>query len=312
MNVLIGLILFAAGAVLAIWATERLLEGLVGLALLAGLSTFVVGALLSGLEAENIAVGVAASHAKAPAIALGSVFGGATFLVCVALGAGAIWSPLHVRLPRSFLLIAAAAPLLVGLALIGPSTSRLAGAALLLCFAAAMAYLLVASRRQVLMASKEVEEAEEKREGAPVIVGMTVLGLAGVGVGGELVSAGASRLVAYLGIPALLMGMVVAPAVIELEEVIRQAVPAREGHPEVSAGNLLGTLLYFTLFNLGVIALVAPVQVLPRVRTLDWPFLIGSTWLALLFLWRGHVTRVEGGVLIGAYAVYIILHLILR
>src|SRR5438067_7475161 len=118
MDLVLGLVLFALGAGLAIWATEQLLEGLVGLALLVGLSTFVVGALLSGLEAENIAVGLAASHGHAPALALGSVFGGASFLVCVALGLGSIIAPLRVRLPRSYVLLAATAPVVVGIALI--------------------------------------------------------------------------------------------------------------------------------------------------------------------------------------------------
>ena len=36
-----------------------------------------------------------------------------------------------------------------------------------------------------------------------------------------------------------------------VEEVIRQAIPAREGRPDVSAGNLVGTVIYFVLFNLG-------------------------------------------------------------
>ena len=38
-------------------------------------------------------------------------------------------------------------------------------------------------------------------------------------------------------------------------------IPAGEGHPDVSAGNLLGTVLYFVLFNLGLIALATPVRV---------------------------------------------------
>ena len=312
MDVLVALLLFGGGAALAIWATERFLEGLVGLALLIGMSTFVVGALLSGLEAENIAVGVAASHAGAPAIALGTVFGGAVFLVCVALGLGGIIAPLTIRLPRPFLLLGGCAPVVAGLALIGPTTSRLAGAALLLCFAGAMAYLVIASRGKKLLESEEVEEAEEEQRGPLVVVGLTLLGLAAISVGGDLVAEGAKRLVAHLGIPALLMGMVVTPAVIELEEVIRQAVPAKEGHPEVSAGNLLGTLLYFTLFNLGIIALVAPVHVPPLTRTLDWPFLVFATWLGLFFLWRGRVGRAEGSLLLAAYAGYFLLHLILR
>jgi cation:H+ antiporter len=312
MDVLAGLLLFAGGALLAIWATERLLEGLVGLALLVGLSTFVVGALLSGLETENIAVGVAASHAGAPAVALGSVFGGATFLVCMALGLGALIAPLEVRLPRPFLLIGAATPVLAGLALIGGSTPRAAGAALLVAFALAMGYLVLASRQKPLLLSDEVEEAEEERRGPLAVIGLTLLGLVLVSLGGELVAEGAKRLVSHLGIPALLMGMVITPAVIELEEVIRQATPAREGHPEVSAGNLLGTLLYFTLFNLGIIVMVAPLRVPVLVRTLDWPFLVGASWLAIALLWRGRVDRRAGVVLVGVYACYLVLHIVLR
>jgi cation:H+ antiporter len=312
MDVLVGLVLFGLGAALAVWSTERLLEGLVGLALLVGLSSFVVGALLSGLEAENIAVALAASHGNQPALALGSVFGGATFLVCVALGLGGIIAPLRVRLPRPFLLLGALAPVLVGLALIGGSTARLSGAALLLCFAAAMAYLVLASRRRPLLVSEEVEEAEKERHGPLVVVALTILGLVAVSAGGELITEGAKRLVAHLSVPVLVMGMVVTPAVIELDEVVRQAVPAKEGHPEVSAGNLLGTLLYFTLCNLGLIALLAPVRTPVLVRTLDWPFLVAATWLAIVFLWRGRVGRIEGAILLAAYALYVLLHVLLR
>src|SRR6266487_914312 len=108
MSTLIAVALFVVGAVLAIWATERLLEGLVSLATLLRLSAFAVGAVLSGLEAENIAVGLAAGSRWTAPVALGTVFGGAIFLVCVALGLGALLFPLEVRLPRGVLVVFAA------------------------------------------------------------------------------------------------------------------------------------------------------------------------------------------------------------
>jgi cation:H+ antiporter len=283
---------------------------MVGLARLTALSTFAVGALLSGLEAENIAVGLAAAvgaGAGAP-IALGTVFGGATFLVCVALGLGAILYPIQVKLPRGFLAVMAIAPVLPGVAIYGGSTGRLAGVILLFCFGCAMLYLIVASRGRVFLESEEVREAIEEKTEWPKAVGMTLLGLVAVALGGDLVATGAQRLIVLLGVPALLMGMVLTPAVIELEEVVRQAIPSREGHPEVSAGNLIGTLLYFVLFNLGLIAVVAPVAVDPSIRTLDWPFLVAVTWLATFFLARGRVGRSEGVALLGAYVAYIWLH----
>ena len=307
----LSLALFIVGVLIAIWATDRLLAGLVGLAALTALSTFAIGALLSGFEAENVAVGLAAAMGGgtgAP-IALGTVFGGATFLVCVALGLGGLLYPMKVGLPAGFLVVLAAAPVLAGLAIFGSSTGRLAGVVLLIAFAAAMFYLIVASRGHDFLENEEVEEALEEKPTWRAALGTTLLGLVAIGVGGELVATGAQRLVATLGVPALLMGMVITPAAIELEEVFRQAIPTRQGHPEVSAGNLVGTLLYFVLFNLGLIAVVAPIQVEPSIRTLDWPFLVGVSWLATLFLARGKVGRVEGAILLVAYAGYVALHL---
>ena len=119
-------------------------------------------------------------------------------------------------------------------------------------------------------------------------------------------------MIGSFSLPAGLIGMVATPAAIELEEVIRQAGPARQGRPDVSAGNLVGTILSFVLFDLGLIALVAPVHVSPLTRTLDWPFLIAGTWLAALFLRRGGVSRAEGAVLLALYAVYVGAHVFLR
>lgn len=117
-----------------------------------------------------------------------------------------------------------------------------------------------------------------------------------------------------LSIGAFLVGVVVVitPAAIEIEEVIRQAVPAREGRPDASFGNLVGTVLYFVLFNLGLIATAAPVHVSALTRTLDWPFLVASVWLATLFFWRGGISRTQGVLLLAVYPVYIAAHLVLR
>ena len=308
----IALTFFVVGAALAIWSTERLLDGLVGLAALTTLSTFVMGALLSGLEAENIAVGVAAGSHGSAEIALGTVFGGATFLVTVALGLGALIAPLELRLPRSFLLLLAGAPVLAGLAVIGDRTTSVAGVGLLVAFGAAMAFIIWRSRRKGFLVGAKVEEARAERPRWVGVIGLTVLGLAGLTIGGELVAGGAERMIATLGLPALLVGMVLTPAAIEIEEVFRQAIPARRGHPEVSAANLLGTLLYFVLFNLGLLSIATPVAVPTQVRTLDWPFLVAVTWLATAFLARGRIGRPEGAVLLLAYALYIALHVVGR
>ncbi len=312
LSALAAIALFAGGAALAIWATDKLLDGLVGLAALTALSTFVMGALLSGLEAENIAVGLAAGAREASSIALGTVFGGAIFLMTIALGLGGLIAPLHIRLPRPFLGIIGGSPVLAGLAIVGDRTTPAAGIVLLVSFAAAMTYIVWQARKRTFLISPTVETARAERHRWPAVVRITLVGLIGLAIGGELVAEGAERLIGTLGLPALLVGMVLTPAAIEIEEVFRQAIPAKRGHPEVSGANLLGTLLYFVLFNLGLLALVTPVAVPVQVRTLDWPFLIAVTWLATLFLARGRVGRPEGAILVLCYIGYVGLHVALR
>jgi len=309
---LLALALFGLGVVIVVWATERFLEGLVGVAALAGVSTFAISAVLSGFEAENVAVGVASGAEGLDSLALGTVFGGAIFLVCVALGLAAMLFPLRVRLPRPLLLIFAATPIVAGLALMAPTLQRPVGLVLLLAFAAAMAGLLFFGRGQAVFESEALEEYEKSRPSGARSVGLTLVGLIAMTLGGELVAKGAGGLLGAFPIPPLFLGMVIGPLAIEAEEVIRQAVATRAGHPEVAAGNLVGTMLYFVLFNLGVIALATPVPVQPLVLAFDWPFAIAATALATVYLWGGGVNRWQGLSLLAAYLVFAVGHIVLR
>jgi len=298
---------FAGGVVLVVLATERLLEGLVGMATILRVAPFAVSAVVSGMEAENIAVGLAAGSRGAAEVALGTVFGGSIFVVCMALGAGALIVPLRVRLPRSVLALVAVAPLLAGLPLIAGVTPRWTGAVLLLLFALSMIHLLRASRRHTFMESDEVSEALEKRRPLWLVLALTAAGIALITAGGELVASGATRLIADAGLGAGLVGMVLTPAAIEAEEIVRQVVPARAGRHDVSAGNAVGTLLWFVLANLGLIALVTPVRVPRLTRAVDWPFLVAATWLATAFLARGRVGRMACAALVALAVAYAIL-----
>ncbi len=309
---LLAVAVFAGGVVLVVLATERLLEGLVGLAIIARVAPFAMSAVVSGMEAENIAVGLAAGSRGAGAVALGTVFGGTIFVVCVALGAGAMIVPLRVRLPPGVLLLFAAAPLLAGLPLVSGTTPRWTGAVLLAAFGATLLYVVRVSRHHQFMENEEVEEAAEKRRPLAAVIALTVAGIALVTAGGELVASGATRLIADAGLGAGLVGMVLTPAAIEAEEVVRQVVPARAGRHDVSAGNVVGTLLWFVLATLGLIALCTPVRVPRLTREIDYPFLVAAAWLATAFLARGRVGRMAGATLVALAIAYALVRGLVR
>lgn len=309
---LLSLVLFVTGAAFAVWSAEQLLKGLVTLSVVLRVSAFAIGAVLSGLEAENVAVGLVAGSQGAAAVALGTSFGGAMFLICIALGVGAVLYPLEVSLPREFLAMFVTAPVIAGLAIAFPVTPQWSGAVLLGVFFAEMAYLVIVSRnRNFIAISPEVEEFEERKPRVWVGVGLTILGIVAITVAGWLVAQGAIGVIAGFGVSAAVIGAVVTPAAIEAEEIARQAVPSHRGRHDVAAANAIGTLLYFLLFNLGLIVLVTPVSVPSSVRWVDWPFLIAATALATVFLWRGRVGRLAGASLIAIYAAFVLVHLAL-
>jgi cation:H+ antiporter len=175
-----------------------------------------------------------------------------------------------------------------------------------------MIHLVRVSRRHRFIGSDELREAAEKTWPAWLAALTTVLGLGLIALGGELVARGAVRLVDVLGLSAALVGMVITPAAIEAEEVARQVIPARRGYPDVAAGNVIGTVLYFTLFNLGLIALITPVRVPALTRQLDYPYLVGTVALAGLLLARGRIGRLEGALLTLLAVVFAGLHAVLR
>lgn len=309
MTPLLAVAAFVAGVALVVVATERLLEGLVDVADGLRVAPFVASVILSGLEAENIAVGLAAGQHGAADIALGTSFGGATFLLCIALGAGALIAPLNARLPRGVVLLVPLAALLAGLPILFDATPRWAGLVLLVAFALALGYVIRASRGHRFTAP-DLERPARPPRGLGRAALTTAVGLAGIAVGGELVSVGAEGLVSTVGLGAGLVGMVLTPAAIEAEEVIRQVIPAQRGYGDVSAGNAVGTVLYFLLFNLGLIAVVTPVTVPIQVRVLDWPFLVVAATLAAVALLRGRVGRLEGAGLVGLGFLFALLHVI--
>lgn len=106
------------------------------------------------------------------------------------------------------------------------------------------------------------------------------------------------------------MGAVVTPAAIEAEEVARQVVPSKRGRHDVVAANMIGTVLYFALFNLGLIALITPVSVHDSVRWFDWPFLVASRGVATAFLWTGRLSRAGGITLVALFGVFVAVHLV--
>lgn len=305
------LLLALAVFLLSTWAmvegAEKLTEGLLRTSAAFGVSAFTLGYLFSGIDLENLAVGIAGTVQGLPGISMGTIIGSGVFLLTFAVGATALIRPLSAKTPRRLIAMTLLSPLpLAALALDG-TLSRLDGAILLALSLLLIGFVLRTARTHPLYQASEKKVKKAAGDGRPRWWGVALMagGTIAIVVGAELFNWSVKRVLASFHLDGTTFGMVIVAAAVSLEEVPRMLAPARRGHADVAIGNLLGTVLFFVLFNAGVIALVHPLAVEAAVLSFYWPALMVALLMNSLLLWRGRVGRTAGALLLACYALYV-------
>jgi len=296
MSSLAALAVLAGGLVLVVAGAELFFEGVLASAQRLRVSPFVITAVLSGFELENLAAGIAANAKGLPGAAAGTFLGGSTFLALGVAGIAGLLAPIRVELPRGVLVWTALAPLpLVALAVDGTLT-RTDGALLIGWFAIAL-FALARSGRLVRADAKR----PARRPLAKLAAGLLLLT-----AGGELLGEGLRSVVSRLGVSQTLLGNTVIAASVEAEEIARVVVPARRQRGDLAVANIAGTLVHFVAFNAGVIALVKPLTLDDATLELHLPAAAGSVLLlCALLATRKAITRPAASALLALYAGYI-------
>jgi cation:H+ antiporter len=308
LRVLIALALCLAGLLLVIWSAERLVEGVVGTSVALGASAFVVSVVFVGFDPENLAVGAVSAAQGLSGIAAGSVIGAAMVAVGLAFGVTALRAPMRfARAPRRVLAIPVAAILLFGALAFDGVLSRRDGALLLGAFVLAVLELLRLSRRGLdIQPTGEVAETlgHAGQRSRARALGLLALSLIGLVVGSELLVFGSERLLARFGLSETVFGMTFFALAVSVEELARELPAARRGHPEISVGNVAGSILAFFLCNAGLIALIQPVTIDPSVIRFYLPVCLLTVAFAAACLAALSVPRWAGAVLVAAYVVF--------
>jgi cation:H+ antiporter len=100
--------------------------------------------------------------------------------------------------------------------------------------------------------------------------------------------------------------MTILAFLVSIEELGRELPAARQGRPDISVGNVVGSILAFFLWNAGIIALVQPVPVDNTVLRFYLPLAFITTAMVSGFMLTKRVPRWGGSVLILLYGVFVI------
>lgn len=120
---MVSMITFVLGAALLMYAADKLVSYLVGAARGLTVSVFLLAIIFTGIEFDDVALGVVLNLEDMNSVAVGIVFGTTVSYSGLVLAIAALVAPMKVRIPRDYLLIFALSPLiLIPFLLTGPMT----------------------------------------------------------------------------------------------------------------------------------------------------------------------------------------------
>ena len=326
-----SIFIFISGATLLVYSAERLIGSLVGVLRGLRISVFLLAIIFTGIEFDDIVLGVALNLEDEQEVALGLVLGTAVSFTGVVLAIGAILTPTRFDVPREYIAIFAVSPLIMVVFALRKEVTAADAVVLLLLFVAWIAYVAYREMRREtatfrnLEIVEELEEADEDeadpartqavstmslfstdgRYSGWLHLGMAVLAICGIIIGAATVSTGSDQILDRYGIEGTVFGATIVTAVLCIEDLFLTVQPIRKGVPEIGIGNVIGSLVFSVTGKLGIVVLAGGTIEIGS-NTLRWhlPVLVGMTALAAYFLSTGHLKRWHGFVLLGLYITY--------
>lgn len=303
---LLGLLFLALGG-------DSLVKGAAGLAQGLRIPRFTIGLCLVAVATSlpELAVNARAVASGDRALALGNAVGSNIANIGLTLGLAALAAPLLLRWRALSPLLAVLLLATLGVVLLSldGGLSRIEGLAMLLVFAGVVAFTAMRADDESPAVRAEVDAFTDTRGGLG-------LNLVRVAVAVVLLWFGAGWIVAQvpvighaLGMDSLVAGLVLVAIGTALPEVAAAVAAARRGQGDIVAGHVIGSSVFNLLLVLGGMAAVGGTVPVPAsfVR-LELPvaFLFA---LLLVPLLRGNTTvsRGEGGLLLAAFAAWVVL-----
>ena len=293
-----GIALLGAGA-------SWLVDGASRLALRLGVRPMVVGLTVVGFGTSmpEFSVSVLAAGRGSGGLSLGNAVGSNVMNLLLVLGVAALLRPIFVVGSRRALVRDLSFGLLPAVILVPAAWNGAIGRPTALVLLVVFAAFILTTIRQARKdpAERTVVHGHPLRH-----LGVTVVGIAVLVIGAEMMVRGGVELATRFGVAEATIGLTLVAFGTSLPELATSVAAALKGESEISVGNVLGS----NVFNLGMIVgaafLLRPGPVPSFVIRQDIPFLVLATVLTTTIVLRdSKISRVEATVMLTAFAAYV-------
>lgn len=295
-------ILLLVGFVLLIKGADFFVDGASSIAGKLKVPSLIIGLTVvsMGTSMPEAAVSISASLSGSNSISLGNVIGSNIFNLLMVVGVSSMILPITTDkdiLKRDM-------PINIGITvalfvmLLDGNLSRI-DAAILLVLLAGYMFLLIRSA----LKNRIEGEALKVYSWTKSII-LSVVGVAAIIGGGNLVVESAKTIALNLGMGETLVGLTIVAIGTSLPELVTSVVAAKKGDSGIAMGNVVGSCIFNILFILGMAGVISPMTA-DASFFIDTGILIAISLLMLLFAFTKRKTgRVEGAICVLIYIAY--------
>jgi cation:H+ antiporter len=313
-------ILLIIGFALLIKGADYFVDGASNIAGLLRVPSILIGLTIVafGTSSPEATVSIIAALEGSPDVAIGNVVGSNIFNITMVLGIAAFLYPLQVKsettkkeIPFTLLAGGVMLVLISDTVLQGFSENAITrsdGIIFLLFLGIFMYYVIDVAMNSRNNGNKEDIPADLKW-GKSIF--MSVLGLASIILGGQMVVTNATEIAFSLGMSETLVGLTIVAIGTSLPELVTSIAAAMKKESEIALGNIVGSNIFNILFILGAASLITPLPVNNKMFV-DVYIMIILTVLLLIFSRTNYrIGKREGIILIIMYVIYMV-YIILR
>lgn len=319
--VVIGLVLLGGGG-------EALVRSATTLAAHAGVTPAVIGltVVAIGTSLPELVVSVVAAYRDQPDLAVANVVGSNIFNVAATIGIAALILPLPVhgtavRLEWPFMFTASFVCLLLAR---DGTLDRMEGGFFVVALTLFVAFTVRMARRELNAEETQSYSAETgtltispKMVSVPVLsegggqrlwvsLALVAVGMVLLVIGGRLLVDGAVSIARIAGVSERVIGLTIVAGGTGAPELATSVVAALRKRADVAVANMIGSNIFNILGILGITALLLPIPVAPALVSTDMWWMLGTSFLLLPLMHTGErINRLEGGLLLAIYGVYI-------
>jgi len=300
------------------YGADRFVDGASNIAKSLNVSTLLIGltVVAFGTSAPEMLVSASAALKGSPGIALGNAIGSNIANMALVLGATALIIPLVVQsqtLRKEF-------PILwivmlgVFLLLYNLELTRLKAIIMLIGLFIFMIWIVLDGKRSAANDEDLINEELSIKLNLKMAIFWTLLGLAILVVGANILVDGSSYVARSFGISDAVIGLTIVAIGTSLPELAASLAGALKGEPDLAMGNVIGSNVFNLLAVIGIAGTLSPLSVSQELMYRDYTLMLLITGLLFAFcLWQsrgdkkeGALNRGHGFILLGIYVSYIV------